>query len=138
LKPQEDEGRQGEDHTGGNRLSGISRSLHDVIFKDRGAAEGAQNADREHGDGNRGGNRKASTEAYIDRHTPKENAEDRAQKEGAGGEFLGFGARGYVGFKLRIRGLGLSDGSQSSSSRTEAGTVLFQRPMILRGNEKKQ
>ena len=52
----------------------------------RGAAEGAEDGDREHGDRDRGGDRKSGAQADVDGDRAEEDAEEAAQDEGARGE----------------------------------------------------
>ena len=59
VEAEKDQRRQGEDDAGGDRLAGVAGGLDNIIFQDRSAAEGAQDADRKHGDGNGRPNRQA-------------------------------------------------------------------------------
>ena len=62
---------------------GRSRRLDDVVFEDRGLAERrqeganrAQQADREHRDRNRGGNRQPRPQSHVHRDRAEDDAED--------------------------------------------------------------
>jgi hypothetical protein len=68
VEAQEDERRQGEDHTSGDRLAGIARGLNDVVLKNRCASERTQYADRQNRDWDGSGDGKASAETYVDGH----------------------------------------------------------------------
>ena len=80
----------------------------------------------------------AGTKADVDRNTAKKNPENAAEDQRSRSELFELCALRYIRFKACARRLGFCDGSQSSSSRAEAGPVAFRRPMILRGNEEKQ
>src|SRR5580692_354636 len=88
------------------RFAGGAGGLHDIVFENRRAAEGAQDADREDrdGDGRRDG--QASAQADIDADSAEEQSEQRAEDDGANREFLGTLLRGDVGpeFSWRSRG----------------------------------
>jgi hypothetical protein len=87
VKAEKNQRGQGEDDPGGDRLTGVASGLDNVVFQNRGPTEGAQNADREHRDGNRSGHREAGSQAHVNRDGAKNNAEKRAQQQGAEGEF---------------------------------------------------
>ena len=61
AEAEKDQRGNGEHHTGGERFSRGAGGLHDVVFEDSRAAERAQDADGENGDGNRGGDGEAGT-----------------------------------------------------------------------------
>ncbi len=96
-KSQEDQRGQSEDHSAGNRFAGRAGGLHDVVFEDADLAEGAQDADGEHGDGNRGrdGESGAQTDVHGDR--AEEKARDDAGQDGPQGEF------GNAFFRIDVR-----------------------------------
>jgi hypothetical protein len=75
------------DDARGDGLAGVASGLDDVVFKDGGAAEDAENADGEDGDGDGGGNRKTRPKTHVDRDHAKDDAKDGAEKDGAEGEF---------------------------------------------------
>ena len=87
IEAEEDQRGQGEDDAGGDGLAGVAGGLDDVVFEDRRAAEGAQNADGEHRDGDGGGYGEAGAQAHIDRDRAEDDAEDGAEQKGAKGEF---------------------------------------------------
>jgi hypothetical protein len=58
IEAQKDQRRQREDDARGNGLPGVAGGLDDHVLQNRAAAKGAQNADRQHRDGNRSGHRK--------------------------------------------------------------------------------
>ena len=64
------------------------------------APERAQNADREHRDGNGGGYREAGAQAHIDGDAAKDDAEDGAEQNRAKGELRTIVAGGYKGLKV--------------------------------------
>jgi len=68
-------------------LAGVAGGLNDVVFQDGSAAEGAQHADRQHGDGNGSRDRQSGAQADVDGDGAEENAEDAAEKNGAEGKF---------------------------------------------------
>ncbi len=47
VEAEKDQGGQGEDDARGDGLAGVASGLDDVVFKDGGAAENAENADGE-------------------------------------------------------------------------------------------
>ncbi len=77
---------QREDDARGDGLAGVAGGLDDVVFEDGGAAEGAQNADGEHRDGNGCGDGEPGAQAHIDRDGAKDEAEETAQQKGAKSE----------------------------------------------------
>src|SRR5258708_31962308 len=88
------------------RLAGRAGGLHDIVFKDGGAAEGAKDADGEDGNGDRSGNGEPGTQADVDGDRTEEKSEERAEYHGANGEFFWAFFGGYVGaeFTRRCRG----------------------------------
>ena len=76
IEAEKDQRGQREDDAGGDGLAGVAGGLDDVVFKDRSAAKGAQNADGEHRDGNGGGDGEAGAKSHIDRDCAKDDAED--------------------------------------------------------------
>ena len=87
IEAEEDQRGQGEDDAGGDGLAGVAGGLDDVVFEDRGAAKGAQDADGEHGDGDGGGDGEPGAQADVDGDRAEEHAEDAAEQKGADGEF---------------------------------------------------
>ncbi len=87
VEAEEDECGQGEDDAGGDGLACVSGGLDDVVFEDAGSAEGAEDGDGEHGDGDACGDRKPGAQADVDRYCAEEYAEDCAQQECADGQF---------------------------------------------------
>ena len=77
---------QGEDDARGDGLSGVAGGLDDVVLEDGRPAEGAQNADGKHRDGDGSGDREAGAQADVHRDRTEDNAEDGAEEEGAEGE----------------------------------------------------
>ena len=86
IEAEKDQRRQGEDDAGRDGLAGVAGGLHDVVFEDRGAAQSAQHADREHRDRNRCRDGQPGAQADVDRDRAEENAEDRAQQQRAEGK----------------------------------------------------
>jgi hypothetical protein len=86
VEAQEDKRGQGEDDAGGDGLAGVAGGLDDDVLKDGAAAEGAEDADGQHRDGNGGGYRETGAQAHIDRDGAKDDAEERAEQNGAEGE----------------------------------------------------
>ena len=76
-----------EDDARRDGLAGISGGLDDVVFKNGGAAEDAEDGDGEDSDGNGGGDGEAGAEADVDRDGSEDDPEDAAQNDGARGEF---------------------------------------------------
>ena len=62
--------------------------MHDVVFEDGGAAEGAEDADGENGDRNGSRDGEASAEADINRDGSEQEPEERAEDNCAEREFL--------------------------------------------------
>ena len=83
IEAEEDQRGQGEDDAGGDGLACISGCLHDVVLKNGSAAEGAENADGEHRDGNRGGDSEPGAQAHVDRDGAKDEAEEAAEQDRA-------------------------------------------------------
>ncbi len=92
VEAEEDERGEGEDDSAGDGLAGVSGGLDDVVLEDAGAAEGAEDGDRQDGDGDGGGYGESGAEAYVDGDGSEENAEEGTQDEGSGG-----GVRGGLG-----------------------------------------
>jgi len=62
--------------------------LHDVIFKNRGAAKRAKDADGEYGDGDGSGDGKPGAKADIDGDGAEEQPEERPKNHRAKGDSL--------------------------------------------------
>src|SRR5437868_1867852 len=75
----------------------------DVVFEDSRAAERPQDADREHRDGNRGGNGEPGAQADIHADRPKKQAKQRTEDHRADGEFPRALFRRDVGAKFSRR-----------------------------------
>ncbi len=88
AEAEKDQRGDGEHHAGGQRFSRRAGGLHDVVFKNRGAAERAQNADGEHGDGDGGGDGQAGAQTDVDGDGAEEQTKERAENDGAHGEFF--------------------------------------------------
>ncbi len=86
IEAEKNKRREGEDDAGGDGLAGIAGGLDDVVFEDGGAAEGPQNTDGEHSDGDGGGHGEAGAQAHVDRNRAEDDAEDGAEKKGSEGE----------------------------------------------------
>ncbi len=84
VEAEEDEGREGEDDSGGDGLAGVAGGLDDVVFEDAGAAEGAEDGDGEDGDGDGGRYGEAGAEADVDGDGSEEDAEEGSKDESAG------------------------------------------------------
>jgi hypothetical protein len=61
--------------------------LDDVVLKNGGAAEDAEDADGENRDGDGSGNGETGAEADVDRDGAEDDSEERAKKKGADAEF---------------------------------------------------
>ena len=101
LKAEKDERGQGEDDAGGDGLASIARGLDDVVFKNGGAAESAEDADGEHGDGDRGGNGEAGAQAHVDGDSAEDDSEEGAEEDGSEREFGATLSCGNKGLKFR-------------------------------------
>ncbi len=97
IEAQEDQRRQGEDDARGDGLAGVAGGLDNDVLQNRSPAKGAQNADGEHRDGNRGGHRKPGAQAHIDRDGAEDDAEEGAQQNGAEGKLRRFSLAGTKG-----------------------------------------
>jgi len=101
---EEDERRKSEDHTRGERFACRAGSLNDIIFENGAAAERAQDADAENGDGNRGRDSEPGAKADVDGDGSEKNTEEAAEDDGAQSEF-GDGLFGLdEGLKFARRG----------------------------------
>ena len=100
IEAEKDQRRQREDDARSDGLAGVAGGLDDVVFEDGGAAEGAQNADGEHRDGDGGGDGEAGAQAHVDRDCAEDDAEEGAQQNGAEGEFAGL----LAGRNKRLKG----------------------------------
>jgi len=103
IEAEENQRGEREDDTGGDGLACVAGGLDDVVLKDGGAAEDAEDADGENGDGDGGSNGQAGAETHIDRDHSKDDAEDGPEKEGAEGEFR----RVLIGRNERFKNGGL-------------------------------
>jgi hypothetical protein len=102
IEAEKDEGREGEDDAGGDGLAGVSGGLHDIVFEDAGLAEGAEDGDREHRDGNARGHGKPRAQANVHRHRAEEHAEDGAQQQRTDGQLRARFRCGDKGPKARL------------------------------------
>jgi hypothetical protein len=80
--------------------------LHDVVFKNGGAAEGPKDADGEHRDRDGSGNGKPGAKANIHGDGAEEQPEERPKDHGAKGEFLDALFRRYIRAEFPWRGRG--------------------------------
>jgi hypothetical protein len=87
IEAQKDQRGQRKDDARSDRLAGVAGGLDDIVLEDRGAAEGPQNTNRKHRDGDRGGHRESGPQAHVDGDPSKDDAEKRSQKNGAQSEF---------------------------------------------------
>src|SRR5208282_2716463 len=87
AEAQENQRGESEHYSGRERFSRRAGGLHDVVFQDGGAAEGAKNADGEDGDGDGGGDGEPGAEADVHGDRAEEQAEDPAEKYGAQRKF---------------------------------------------------
>ena len=120
-KPEKDERGDGEHDAGGQRFACGAGGLHDVIFEDGGAAEGAQDADGEHGDGDGGGDGETGAQADVDGDRAEEESEERAEDNGANGEF----GEGLVGGDVGAEFAGRRGGTP--------GTIAHENPPSAAG-----
>ena len=99
--------------TPAERFSRRAGGLDDVVFEDGGAAERAEDADGENGDGDGRGNGESGTQADVDSYGTEEQAEERAEDDGANGEFGQrlFGRNVRAKFSRRRRGTPRTVGS---------------------------
>jgi len=102
IESEEDEGREGEDDSGGDGLSGGAGGLDDVVLEDAGAAEGAEDGDGEDRDWDGGGDGESGAETDVDGDGSEEDSEEGAEDEGACGE---------LGARLRGRNEGIEGGA---------------------------
>ena len=99
-KPQKNQRRQGENDAAGDRFTGGAGRLHDIVFKDGDFAEGAQDADRKHRDGNGCRYCKSCAQPHIDGDCAEKKAGNNAGQDGAQGEFGNTCFRIDVGLKF--------------------------------------
>ena len=102
IEAEKDQRGQREDDSRSNGLAGVARGLNDIVFKDGGAAKGAQNADGKHRDGDGCGDRETGAQAHVDRDRAKNQAEERAEKNRAEREL----GRGFFRWNKRSKGGG--------------------------------
>ena len=86
-KAQKDQRGQRENHAAGNGFAGRAGGLHDIVFEDADLAEGAQDADGKHGDGNRRRDGEPGAQAHVHGDRAEEESGEDAQQDGAQGEF---------------------------------------------------
>src|SRR6266699_1886658 len=77
----QEDGRNGEDHPGGHGVAGRARGLHDVVLEDRGAAERAEDRDREHRDRDGGAHGEPDLECQVDARRAEDEPEHYAQQQ---------------------------------------------------------
>jgi len=80
-KPKKDQRGEREDDAGSDGLTRVAGGLHDVVLENGSAAEHAQDADGEHGDGNGGGDGEPGAQAHVNRDRAEDETEEAAQKE---------------------------------------------------------
>ena len=124
AEAQEDQRGDGEHDSGGERFACRAGGLHDVVFENGGAAEGAQDADGQNRDGNGSGNGETGAQTHVNGDGAEEQTEERAEDDGAEREFLdGFcrrrcTARNSPGGAVELHGRSLKE----SLPRAEQGT----------------
>src|ERR1700722_5395050 len=103
---EEDQRRDGENSSGGDRFAGRAGGLDDIVFENGGAAEGAQDADGKDRDGNRSRDGETGAEADVNRNGAEENTEQRTKDYGAKAELSDsfFGSDVRLKFSRRCRG----------------------------------
>ncbi len=87
AKAEKDQRRDSEHDPCSERFARGAGGLHDVVFKNGGATEGAKNTDGENRDGDGCGDREACAEADIHRDRTEKESEQRAENDGANCEF---------------------------------------------------
>jgi len=121
AEAEKDERGNGEHDAGGERFARGAGGLDDVVFENGGTAEGAENADGQNRDGNGGGDGKTGAEADVHGDSSKQESEERAEDDGANGEFGERFFGGDVSAKFARRGRGtpgtISHISSSGSAR---------------------
>src|SRR5215472_5085134 len=128
AEAQKNQRRQREHYARGKRFSRGTGGLHDVVFEDGRAAERAQDADREHRDGNRSRNREPRAQADIHADRAKQQAKQRTKDHRADGEFHQALFRRDVGAKF--------SGRRSGTPGSLANCGFFAHRILL-GRESK-
>ena len=109
VREEEEEGGEGEDDAGRNRLAGGPDGLDDVVLEDRRAAQAFQDRDGQHRDGNRGADGQPGAQAQVDGGGPEQQAEEHPDDHGLERELGRRLAGRHVGLERgRCRGLGRS------------------------------
>ncbi len=103
AKAEKDQRGDSEHDPCSERFARGAGGLHDVVFKNGGAAEGAKNADGQNRDGNRRGDSQSCAEADIYRDRAEKESEQRAENDGPDGKFRQRFFGGNVGAKFAGR-----------------------------------
>ncbi len=117
VEAQKNQRGQCKDNPGGNGLSGIAGSLHNIVFKDGRAAQRTQHRNRQHRNRNGSRDGKPRAQTYIHRDRAEQQAEERTQQQCPCGKLGPLLRRCDIGMKLGRR-LRLWHAGQSLS-RTE-------------------
>ena len=88
AKAQEDQCGDGEHDSGGERFTCRAGGLHDVVFKNRGAPEGPQDADGQNRYRNGSGNGETCAQTHVNGDGAEQQTEQRAKDDGAKRELL--------------------------------------------------
>ena len=72
-----------EHHAGRERFACGTGGLHDVVFEDGGAAEGAEDADGKNGDWNRSGDGEPGAQADVNGDRAEQQSEERTEDDRA-------------------------------------------------------
>ncbi|MNX69883.1 hypothetical protein D3C86_1011180 [compost metagenome] len=99
---QEQQGRHGEGHAGGDGLAGRAGGLHDVVLEERGATEDAEDGDGENRDGDARTDGHADLEGQVHRRGGKDDAEHRPQGQRPEGELGRMLMRRDVGLETAV------------------------------------
>ena len=100
IEAEKNQRRQRKNYAGGDRLPRVAGGLDDDVLQNRTAPERPQNADRQHRDRNGGGHRKPGAQAHINCNGAKDDAEKRAEQNGAKSKLRTFLAGGNKGLKV--------------------------------------
>ncbi len=117
---QQHQRRDGKDHTGGHRLAGRGRGLHDVVLEDVGFPEQAEDAHRDHRRRDRGGHGHPGKQAEIGIRAGQDHRQDDAQDDRLDGQL-----RQRRGITHRC------DSSEKTNSPAVAGLSCSYQPQVL-------
>ena len=84
---EENQRRQGENHTGSDGFARRTRRLHDVVFEDSRSPQPLEDADGKHRDRNGGAHRQPGAQRQVDSDRPEDDAQQGAQDDCAQCEF---------------------------------------------------